>query len=467
MRWPAHGRDEEAQTNPPGRRSRQEPLRVKVTPSPGCGCSSCTVASVARGAGEWAVPVLQANCPPGEESKQLAACGPTGPALARRAHRCGKPEITGSRFPVPPFLDIGLPGAKRMRARSQEALLDAISSAHCSERPSKAPGRAWPCMASVPSREGMAAPGRATQHYMRVTGLAAFVAFLRPQQLGTSGAKGPRAGPATMVLLPGRGQLLCGSHQPQLQRCFPEGWVICLPCFACLRLPRGQGDAGYATCPLRGAQPRPSPQGRAGRGAKPPPPQHAEHPEASPGLEEGRWGMQGRIRTRQDLSCGSCFILLYTFCHSRKQTAGGAAPTCLLGSSHSPLGPLGPHPSLPCQDAPCPGHAFDSLRSCSSPRGAPMAPTGLRLPSPACPQIQEWLIQPGGHSCLGVTEQPQPHKLGRLRLAALPLRIALASPWAAVPRTEAEQLHPSPELPAGCGPRAPRLSSSIPASPTH
>lgn len=174
------------------------------------------------------------------------------------------------------------------------------------------------------------------------------------------------------------------------------------------------GAGGRRVCGMRGV----GRQGRAGRGAKPPPPQCAERPAASPGRGEGRWGMRGRIRTRQDLGCGK--LLYFAFCHSWKQTAGGASATCLLGSSHGPPGPRGPHPSPSCQGLL--GHPKQPLLT----QGGPMAPTGLRPPSPACPRIQEQLVQPPQNQgdVHAAVSQSNPSPAGWDGCAWTPLRCA-------------------------------------------
>lgn len=253
---------------------------MKVSPSPACGCSSCTAVSTVRRGWCWFPKHI---VPQARRANSPAAPSPTGPVLVRQAHHCGKPEITG---PASWHLLSWTQGCREQNAQEpipRRPFLMRISSVPHSGHPSEAPGQAQPCTASVLGRKGTAAPGRAAQHYVGVTGLTAFAASLRQPgtyAAGSFGAMGPRADPATTALLPGRGQPPCGSHQPQLQQCFPEGWVICLPCFACLRLPQGQGNEGSAARLVWGAQQWPPTQGRTGRGAKPPPLQHTEHPTA-------------------------------------------------------------------------------------------------------------------------------------------------------------------------------------------
>lgn len=96
-------------------------------------------------------------------------------------------------------------GAASARAHSQEPLMGTFSVPH-SGCLREAPSHAQHSTASGPRDSH----SRLDQHYVGA--------------VGSSGAAGPCAGPAT-ALLP-------GSHQPQLQQCFPERWHICLCCFA-------------------------------------------------------------------------------------------------------------------------------------------------------------------------------------------------------------------------------------------
>ena len=210
---------------------------------------------------------------------------------------------------------------------------------------------------------------------------------------------------------------------------------------------------GVRQCPVRGAQPQPPPQGRAGRGANLPPPQRAEHPAASPGVGEGRWGMWGRIRTRQDLGCGKLLYFALHFLPFQETNSWRGRSDLPAGKQPRPPRPP-PLSILPGCSAPrgclrLPEEPLLAQRSSHGPHGAvaaePSLPPNPGSAHPTAPKL-------GGRSCLGVVEQPQPRRLGRLRSVALLLRAALVSPRAAVPRTEAEQLHPSPEPPAGCGP---------------
>lgn len=174
-----------------------------------------------------------------------------------------------------------------------------------------------------------------------------------------------------------------------------------------------------------GAQPWPLPQGR---GAEPPPPQHSEHPAASLGLGEGGGGCgegSGRSGTS---AVGSCFILLSAV-PGNKQLEGLLRLACWEAAT----APSAPTPLR--------------LPGCSAPRGAPMAPTGLRPPSPACPKSNHPRTAGMFMPHLSVTEQPQPCRLGRLRLDPLPTL------FRCVQRRRARELR--------C--RAGRVISSLPA----
>lgn len=168
-------------------------------------------------------------------------------------------------------------------------------------------------MAAVPRREGMATPSSAAQKYMGVAELASCAASLCQRQLGTAagssfGATCPHAGPATTALLPGRVQLPCGSHQSQLWQGFPEGWVICLPCFACLRLPQEQGDVGCVACPVRVAVLQPPPQGRAG-GQNQPHSSTLSTQRPLPASRKGGGGCGEGSGNSRTSAVGSCFRL--------------------------------------------------------------------------------------------------------------------------------------------------------------
>lgn len=69
--------------------------------------------------------VPQTHCAAGKASKQPSCPQPHRTRAGEASASLWETRDNRSRFLAPPFLDTGLPGAKRTRAHSQEALLDA------------------------------------------------------------------------------------------------------------------------------------------------------------------------------------------------------------------------------------------------------------------------------------------------------------------------------------------------------
>lgn len=210
--------------------------------------------------------------------------------------------------------------------------------------------------------------------------------------------------------------------------------VLCMP--AALRA----GHAGCTASLLRGAQLGAPPQGRAGRGQSRPP-QHTEHPVASPGL--------GDMETEQD-TAGPRLWEAALFCFT----------LCAIPGNEQLEGPLGPA----CWEAAHP----PALRVAPRPRG----PTAPQLPGPESrssssnrPETRRDAHAAGSRSSPGPAS----------RQLRLPPRTVLANPGAAAvaPVHGAGELGGDGSRPRagrwraqGWRARAWRLSSSIPSS-TH